>query len=155
MECTIALAAGLLGDGWNLLILRSALFGASRFAEFQDRLAIPSTTLTRRLDALTDQGFFSRQRYEERPPRNEYQLTEMGREVLPILVAMGAWAGKWLTPDCAPFEFVDSETRRQVEPVLIDRVSGKEIRPGGVAVVPGPGASARLRRTVLGPLSLG
>ena len=82
------------GDGWTLLILRNAYLGARRFADFQERLGIPPNTLTRRLERLVSLGFFTRHRYESRPPREEYELTEKGLALLPILLGPGSAAAR-------------------------------------------------------------
>lgn len=155
MECPIARSLDELGDGWSLLILRTALLGCSRFGDFQERTSIPPTTLSRRLEALTELGFFTRDRYEQHPPRDAYVLTTKGREVLPILLTLAAWGNRWLAPRGAPLECVDPRTRRVLEPVVVDRSSGRELLAGGVAVWPGPGASRRLRARMSQPIVMG
>ncbi len=144
-----------LGDAWTLLLLRTALLGVSRFHEFEASLAIPPTTLTRRLEVLTAQGYFERTRYDERPPRDEYALTEKGLDVLPILLALSAFGNRWLAPNGAPLECVDPVTGRRLEPVVTDRKTGVHLTPGTVAVRPGPGASQALRRSLPSPVLLG
>lgn len=155
MECSIARSLEELGDGWSLLILRSALLGASRFQQFQEMLDIPPTTLARRLEALCAQGLFKLRRYEERPPRDEYRLTQKGNDVLPILLAIGVWGNRWHAPRGPLFEFVDPQTGAALEPVLCDRISGRELRPGAVALKAGPGASEQLRASIRQPVVFG
>jgi hypothetical protein len=98
---------------------------------------------------------FTRTLYSQRPPREEYHLTQKGLEVLPVLVSLGVWGNRWLAPEGALFDFVDPKTGTPVEPVLTDRLSGRELTPGSVALVAGPGASPGLRATVTRPLVLG
>ena len=73
------------------MILRDAGLGQTRFDQFQKGLSIAPNILTRRLAALTAAGLLEKRRYSERPPRDEYVLTEIGRDFLPVLQAFGAW----------------------------------------------------------------
>lgn len=104
--CTIARSADVLGDGWNLLIIRQACLGTRRFDDFQATLGIGRNVLTAHLNRLVDEGLLVRVPYQERPVRHEYRLTDKGRDVFPILTAMAAWADKWLTgPEGTPLVF--------------------------------------------------
>jgi DNA-binding HxlR family transcriptional regulator len=150
VECTIARSIEQIGDGWSLMILRSALLGAKRFQDFESQLDAPPTTLTRRLQALTELGFFTRREYESHPRREEYELTEKGLDFLPVLLALAAWGTRWASPGGAPLECVDAETGRLLEPVLVDAQSGKRLVAGKVGLRAGPGASAALRRAMRG-----
>lgn len=155
MECPIARAADLLGDGWSMLVLRNAFLGITTFQDFEQRLDIPASTLTRRLKLLCDQGMMARTRYQENPPRDEYKLTDKGRDVLPVLLSMAAWSNRWLAPDGAPLLMVDAESGAELEPVLVDRKSGRRLAAGSVALTPGPGASKLLRQRLVSPVVLG
>lgn len=100
--CTIARSAELLGDGWNLLIIRQACLGTRRFDAFQRELGIGRNILANRLESLVAAEMLTKVPYDERPVRHEYRLTQKGREVYPILAAMGAWGNKWLRADDTP-----------------------------------------------------
>ncbi len=101
--CTIARAVHVLGDGWNLLLLRQACLGARRFDDFRTALGIGRGILTSHLNLLVDEGLLVRVPYQEHPPRHEYRLTDKGRDVYPILAAMAAWGDKYLTgPEGTP-----------------------------------------------------
>src|ERR1700750_2180504 len=91
MSCPIARSLERVGEWWSILILRDALHGLTRFDQFQKSLGIAPNMLTRRLNALVDAGLLERRRYSERPPRDEYVLTDTGRDFLPVLAAIGAW----------------------------------------------------------------
>ena len=95
--CTIARSAAVLGDHWNLLIIRQACLGTRRFDDFQRELGIGRNILTMRLNRLVDEGLMRRAPLKESPSRHEYRLTDKGREVYPILAAMAAWGDRWLT----------------------------------------------------------
>jgi DNA-binding HxlR family transcriptional regulator len=99
--CGVAAAAELLGDAWTLLLVRDLAGGPRRFTALQASTGISARVLTDRLRALCDRGLMTRRRYPEIPPRVEYELTEKGRDVLPILDALRAYGTKWLRPQPA------------------------------------------------------
>jgi DNA-binding HxlR family transcriptional regulator len=148
LECNIARSVEEVGDGWSLMILRNALLGTKRFQDFERELAAPPTTLARRLQALTERGFFVRREYEAHPLREEYELTDKGLEFLPVLLALAAWAGRWLSPGGAPLELMDPETGRTIEPSVVDAHTGRKLIAGQVGLRPGPGASHKLRKAM-------
>jgi DNA-binding HxlR family transcriptional regulator len=124
--CPIARSVAFAGDAWSLLILRDASLGLTRFDEFRKSLGIAPTILTRRLAMLTEEGLLEKRRYSERPPREEYLLTDAGRDFLPVLFMIGAWGrrhrgGGKLT------QFVDAETGKEIKPVAVDSTTGAEI----------------------------
>src|SRR5262245_22259150 len=94
MQCPIARGLERVGEWWNILILRDALRGLTRFDQFQKSLKIAPNTLTRRLNGLIEAGLLKRRRYSARPPRFEYLLTARGRDFQPVIMAMFAWGAK-------------------------------------------------------------
>ena len=101
--CTIARSADVLGDHWNLLLIRQACLGTRRFDDFQSALGIGRNILSQRLARLVDEGLLHPRRVPGDPPRYEYRLTDKGRDVYPILAAMAAWGDRWLTgPEGTP-----------------------------------------------------
>jgi len=94
MTCPIARSLEHVGEWWSMLILRDAFGGTTRFDDFQQSLGIAPNMLTRRLAALVEAGLLERRRYSERPPRDEYVLTERGRDFKPVLVALVAFGKK-------------------------------------------------------------
>ena len=89
--CPVGRGLALVGDAWSMLILRDVGFGMTRFDQFRTSLGIAPNILARRLKALTEAGLLKKQRYSRRPPRDEYVLTEAGRDFLPVLQVIGAW----------------------------------------------------------------
>lgn len=150
IECCIARAVEAIGDPWSLLILRHALLGARRFSDFEDALEIPSSTLTRRLSDLTEKGLFVTRLYEKHPPRADYELTEKGRALLPVLLLLADWGARFLSPDGPPLELVDACSGAKVSPRVVDESTGRALGPGDVALRPGPGASSELRALLCG-----
>src|SRR5438067_13311584 len=86
--CPIERSLNVLGDAWTMLILRDAHSGLTRFDQFRRSLGIAPTMLTKRLAALTQDGLLETRRYNDRPPRDEYVLTQSGRDHLPLLLAI-------------------------------------------------------------------
>lgn len=94
--CSIARAMELVGDAWTFLIMRDAVQGLTRFDEFQKSLGVARNTLSDRLNKLVDSGVLVKRLYQDNPPRNEYILTEMGRDFFPVLAAIRTWGDTWL-----------------------------------------------------------
>jgi DNA-binding HxlR family transcriptional regulator len=146
MACPIARCLERVGEWWSILIIRDALHGFMRFDQFEKSLNIAPNMLTRRLRRLVDAGILKRRRYSERPPRYEYILTERGRDFRPVIVAMAAWGNRHFAPEGASVLLVDRKNRRAVDPVLIDRRSGRPLTEGDFVFAAGPAASERTRR---------
>ena len=146
MACPIARSLERVGEWWSILIIRDALHGFRRFDEFQKSLNIAPNILTRRLSALVDAGLLERRRYSERPPRDEYILTERGRDFRPVIVAMFAWGNRHFAPEGASVLLVDKKTQRAADPVLVDRRSGRPLNDPNFVFTAGPAASKRTRR---------
>ena len=146
MPCPIARSLERVGEWWSMLILRDALHGMTRFDEFQKSLGIAPNMLTRRLDALVEAGLLERRRYSERPPRDEYVLTARGRDFRPVLIALMAWGNRHFAPEGASVHLVDTRTGAAVEPILVDRATGRPIKQPEFALAPGPAAGERTRR---------
>jgi DNA-binding HxlR family transcriptional regulator len=103
MACPIARSLEHVGEWWSMLILRDAFAGTTRFDDFQQSLGIAPNMLARRLGALVEAGLLERRRYSERPPRDEYVLTERGRDFRPVLSALVAFGRKhFVAPGWTP-----------------------------------------------------
>ncbi len=155
IECPIARSLDQVGDAWSLLILRDALLGATRFQDFQQRLGMPPTTLTRRLALLTEQGLLIRRLYEQKPERERYLLTEKGEGILPVLLALASWGNRWLAPQGPVLECVDATSGEPIEPVLVDSRTLRPLTMGTVALRAGRGASRGLRQKLPQPVPFG
>jgi DNA-binding HxlR family transcriptional regulator/peroxiredoxin len=98
-DCAIAQSLGVIGDGWELLIVRDLARGVDRFDLLAESLQISRKVLTERLNGLLDTGVVERTAYQERPTRYAYQLTPRGKALLPVLVALQDWGDRWLLGD--------------------------------------------------------
>lgn len=89
IACPVATAVALVGGKWKLLILRNLRGRPWRFNELQrDLEGISQKVLTDSLRQMMDDGLVYRQDYQELPPRVEYGLTDLGKEMLPIIDAL-------------------------------------------------------------------
>ena len=86
----------ILGDEWTLFLLRFALLGRTRYADFSAEMPISHAVLSGRLNNLVTEGLMARREYQQRPPRSEYVLTDAGRSTWPILVAIWSWERRWV-----------------------------------------------------------
>ena len=110
-------------------ILRECFFGVRRFDDFQRNLTISRSVLARRLKSLVEADVLERLRYQQRPDRFEYHLTEAGLELYPVFLAMKAWGDRWLGVEGDPrvvlyHEICDHET----EPVMTCNRCDRPIR---------------------------
>jgi len=144
MPCPIARSLERVGDWWNILILRDAFHGFSRFDEFQQSLGIATNTLTRRLNDLVEEGLLERRLYNQRPARYEYVLTDRGRDFRPVLLTLHAWGSRHFAPEGPSVVLQNQETGATVEPIVVDRNTGREI-DRKVRAVPGPAATDKIR----------
>ena len=145
MPCPIARSLERVGEWWSILILRDAFYGLTRFDEFHRSLGVAPNILTRRLNALVDAGLLEKRRYSERPPRHEYVLTPRGRDFRPVLLTLLAWGNKHWAPEGASVQVANRETGELVEPVVVDRATGRPIAAPDFVLVPGPAASEAMR----------
>lgn len=140
MNCSVAQALEVVGEWWTPLILRDAFLGVRRFEDFQRRLGIARNVLSDRLESLVEHGVLERRPYQDRPPRDEYLLTEKGRDLAPVLHALREWGDRWVFgPDEAPLRIVHERCGRPTRAVVTCEHCGEELRPGETRAEPGPG----------------
>jgi DNA-binding HxlR family transcriptional regulator len=145
MHCPIARGLDRVGAWWNILILRDAFHGKTRFDQFQKSLGIAPNILSRRLRGLVEAGLLEKLRYNQRPPRDEYVLTVIGRDFRPVLWAMLAWGNRHFMPDGQDVLLVDSATGLQADPVMMDAISGKRLDLTVLRSVPRPNPTTEIR----------
>ena len=141
-RCSIARSLEVLGQKWSLLIVREAMWGRTRFAEFRARLGVAPDVLTDRLGRLVDAGILERRPYREdgEREREEYVLTDAGRALLPVLAAMSAWGDEYRPSGFGPAAlYTDSESGTPLRLAFVD-ADGVERDTAGVTVIRGPGA---------------
>jgi DNA-binding HxlR family transcriptional regulator len=136
--CSIARSLELVGDRWTLLIVRDLVLGLKRFDELQGSLGVASNVLADRLTRLTDEGIVERVRYSERPERFEYRLTEKGRELRLVLLALMQWGDRHVSEQ--PPRIARRRSDRSRVSVGLVAADGSPVSPGDLELVPGPGA---------------
>ncbi|WBQ04090.1 winged helix-turn-helix transcriptional regulator [Kribbella sp. CA-293567] len=146
LSCPLSTTVRHVGEWWTLLILHDAFDGYTRFDQFQRNLKISSSMLTTRLKTLVDDGLLERTQYQDRPPRYEYLLTELGRSLRPVIVTLAAWGNARLATEDRTMILVDSESGEEVEPVVVDRSTGRPIDGTRYVFTAGPAATEAMRR---------
>jgi DNA-binding HxlR family transcriptional regulator len=94
--CTLARTAELFGDAWTLTILRELFLGTRRFDELLRQTGASPHILSQRLKRLVAAGILRREAYSDHAARYDYRLTEKGRAIWPVVIAMKAWGDEWL-----------------------------------------------------------
>jgi DNA-binding HxlR family transcriptional regulator len=139
-ENSIAIALGLLGDEWNLAIVRLAIMDdARRYSDFRDRLGIANSVLSARLRRLAEAGVFTMVLYSQGPRRYEYALTDCGRELWKVLLTIWSWEAVWVTEHSEPLpSMYHVACGREFSPVMCCRACGQPAGPRDVRGTFGP-----------------
>ncbi|MFT6775793.1 MAG: DNA-binding HxlR family transcriptional regulator [Paracoccaceae bacterium] len=116
--CTIARAVALVGDEWSIMILREMFLGARRYDDILRQTGMSPHILATRLRKLVAMGVLRREAYCDHPPRHDYRLTAMGRDLWPAVVALKQWGDRWLGSGDAPVEIVHRACGHAVTPTL-------------------------------------
>jgi DNA-binding HxlR family transcriptional regulator len=101
-RCPIAKTLEVVGDRWTMLVVREAFWGTRRFEDFHRHLGIARTVLTDRLGRLVEEGVLRKERYQERPDRFEYRLTEKGLDLWPVLMSLLSWGDRYAIEGAPP-----------------------------------------------------
>jgi DNA-binding HxlR family transcriptional regulator len=136
-----ARALNLIGDRWTLLILYAAFMGVKRFDGFVALTGIARSLLADRLKRLEVGGVLERRLYQDRPPRHEYRLTAMGRDLYDAALMLLGWEMRWrLDPDCPSHRIVHEPCGQPLKPVLACKACGEAVKVRDITLSPGPGA---------------
>jgi DNA-binding HxlR family transcriptional regulator len=144
-NCSVARTLEIVGERWALLILREAFLGVKRFDQIQGNLGIARNILADRLQRLVGAGILERRRYQERPKRYEYRLTQMGLDLYPALVAIMEWGDRYVSDKAgAPLVLEHVDCGKETTPRFVCSECGEPIHARNVRPKLGPGA---LRKT--------
>jgi DNA-binding HxlR family transcriptional regulator len=116
-NCPIARTLDVIGDWWSLLIVRDAFLGKRRFNEFHKSLGLAKNILCVRLQKLVAHGILTTAPAADGSAYQEYRLTEKGRSLYLVLVALRQWGERHL------FD------KGELDLLLVDRESGQPVRP--------------------------
>ncbi|HWE90707.1 MAG TPA: helix-turn-helix domain-containing protein [Pseudonocardiaceae bacterium] len=144
-ECPLSTALGYVGEWWTLLILHDCFDGYSRFDQFQENMKISTSMLASRLKTLIANGLLDKRPYQNKPVRYEYVLTDLGRSLRPVVVALAAWGNARLDPAERSMILVAADTGVEAEPVLVDRTTGRRVDGDDFVFTAGPAASKPFR----------
>lgn len=123
-DCSIAQALAVVGDWWTLLVVRDIAGGVHRFDALLEGLGISRKVLADRLAALVADGVLEKRLYHPHPPRYSYHLTPSGWGLLPVLVALQDWGGRYVMGDgsLSATSTADSAETRRVHALVGTRV---------------------------------
>ncbi|WP_442798270.1 winged helix-turn-helix transcriptional regulator [Pantoea vagans] len=114
-ECPVARTLESIGERWCMMIVREAFDDVRRFSDFQRNLGLAKNILASRLKQLVEVGVFEIAPASDGSAYNEYVLTERGRALFPVVVAMRQWGERYL------FE------KGEMHSVLLDNAEGKPL----------------------------
>ena len=100
--CSIESTLTAIGDRWTLLILRDLFRGVRRFEQLRRDLGIAKNILSDRLQKLTETEIILSRPYQSNPVRNEYYLTDKGKDLSPSLIALMHWGDRWYADGSPP-----------------------------------------------------
>lgn len=142
MSCSIARSLEQIGEWWTLLIIREAFFGTRRFGAFQANLGIAPNVLTQRLQDLVAYGILEITATSENGRAMDYALTDKGRDLFPIIVALVQWGDQHAAgPEGPPVRIVERRSGEDIAPVALRSSKGRPLGLHDVTVAPGPGAT--------------
>ncbi|HVV08428.1 helix-turn-helix domain-containing protein [Amycolatopsis sp.] len=134
-ECPVARAVDVIGDRWSLLIVRDAFDGITRFSDFQRNLGLAKNILASRLRDLTAAGILEAVPAAEGSAYRKYTLTEKGRELFSLIVAIRQWGEEYLFEDQEPHSvLLDTEHERPLRRLEVVDSTGRALTSSGTFV---------------------
>src|SRR5271154_5624543 len=133
--CSVARTLEVVGEKWALLAIREVFLGCRRFEEMVQNTGAPRDTLAARLKTLVSHGILERRRYNEHPPRDEYILTQAGRDLYPVILSLMQWGDRHLPLDSGPPMVLDHKCGHRLEPRFDCAHCGERIEPRDVTRV--------------------
>lgn len=144
-NCPIARPLSVLGERWTILVVRSLFLGFRRFDELQKHLGIASNILSARLSTLVEAGIAERRPYGD-GDRHEYRLTEKGRDLQPVLIALTDWSDKHMPVEGGRIQVLThTDCGHDFHPVQTCSHCGGEVNSRNVTRRLGPGATDEQR----------
>jgi DNA-binding HxlR family transcriptional regulator len=141
--CSAARALQVLGDRWTMLVLREVFNGVRRFDDISGHIGVARDVLTRRLNTLVDEGVLVRVPYREPGSRTryEYRLSQAGKDLRPVLLALMAWGDRHRAGAAGvPVSVVHPDCGEPVH-LALDCEAGHHLPiDARLGMVPGPGA---------------
>lgn len=124
-------------DPWDFALLVECFFGVRRFDDFQKQLGISRNMLSKRLKSMVEQAVLERCLYQTKPDRFEYRLTEKGRDLFPIFMAIKRWGERWVDESEPEQWYMRHESCGQsCHPLTVCDQCGESIHVRDVVIVP-------------------
>lgn len=127
--CPVARALDVVGDWWTLLIIRDAFAGVTRFGDFQKHLGVAKNILAARLKEMVEQGLLQ---LSDVGARSEYQLTDKGRALMPVLVTLAQWGEAHTEPEHLGTRLLDARALKPLRKVEIVSEDGRVLGQGDI-----------------------
>ncbi|WNZ25429.1 helix-turn-helix transcriptional regulator [Leptolyngbya sp. NK1-12] len=151
--CSVARTLDLIGEWWSLLIVRDIFLGIRRFEEIRQDLGISRKVLTERLESLVAVEILERRRYQKRPERYEYWLTEKGMELYSVLLVLMRWGDRWTAENGVPLEIIHTTCGVVTEPIVVCAHCGTELNAHNTQHRPGSGFTTDSLQGSLPPIT--
>ncbi|QFT53340.1 helix-turn-helix domain-containing protein [Microbulbifer sp. THAF38] len=126
LDCSLACALNEVGDWWSLLIIKQAMLGTRRFVDFQRNLGIAKNILVDRLSRLVENEVLVRFDAGEHGTRYEYRLTEKGRDLFTVVIALRQWNLRW-NGNKDGMHLVDKISGEPISEVAVQNVQGQKL----------------------------
>ncbi|UAW98195.1 helix-turn-helix transcriptional regulator [Halopseudomonas nanhaiensis] len=140
--CSLSRALSVIGDRWTLLILRDCFLGIRRFDAFERRLGVTRHVLADRLKKLVEAQVLVRVAYQQKPLREEYRLTDKGKDLHPVMLALVHWGDRHMADQRgAPVLHRHKACGQLMRPVTVCSECGEAVGVRDVVVEAGPGWS--------------
>ena len=126
--CPVARSLDVVGEWWSLLIIRDAMLGVKRFSDFERRLGMAKNILTARLKTLVEGGILRIVPASDGSAYNEYELTQKGADLLPVMVAFRQWGEKHMFPTGDEHsELHDKKHHKRLAKLVVKSADGRPI----------------------------
>ena len=133
--CPVARALDVVGDRWSLLVVRDAFDGVRRFSDFQRSLGVARNILSERLRRLVEAGILAMQPASDSSAYQEYVLTEQGKALFPLVVALRQWGERHLFAENEPHsELVEKKTGKPLQVMTPQAIDGHAVSPDDTEV---------------------
>ncbi|WP_440876803.1 winged helix-turn-helix transcriptional regulator [Thalassotalea sp. PLHSN55] len=145
--CSVARSIAIFGDRWTLLILRQIFLKVRRFSQLQHSLQISRHRLSDRLTRLVDANVLHKSLYDESHQRFEYRLTDKGKELFPIIIAITNWGDKWQADsDGVPIQFTHTSCGNIANAKLTCSCCSEVVNVHNMSGKLGPGITNKINR---------
>ena len=131
--CSIDSTLSVIGDRWTILILRDLFRGVRRFEQLRQDLGIAKNILSDRLTKLDAAGIIIQRPYQRNPIRNDYYLTEKGKDLSPSLIALMHWGDRWYADGNPPTILTHSKCGTALTQITLCPSCDIQVSPNEIA----------------------